>query len=295
MPRRDEGPWGRRPTNARVVPMAPHRVPARTRLLAAVVAVLALLAAGCGDDDDTTTDATTTSSSSSTTSTTSTTTTSTSSTTTSSLPSGPTEPIPDDQLPGEAFDLTPAAGSVLAVVGVEHDDVLNVREGPGVDNGVISELAPTSVEAVATGRGRLLDESIWWEVTLDDGTIHGWVHSRFTAQIGPTGDITAQIVADLGTLPNAATMDELADLVIGTLAIDSEVPTTVTLTVAPTTGDLTEATYDVLGFGDDALYGLRLHIFASSADAPGLALKTVEATDLCVAPRGVSQPSGLCA
>jgi enoyl-CoA hydratase len=38
-------------------------------------------------------------------------------------------------LPGEPIDFGPAAGDVLAVIGVSHDDVLNLRSAPGAEPG----------------------------------------------------------------------------------------------------------------------------------------------------------------
>jgi hypothetical protein len=50
--------------------------------------------------------------------------------------------------------------------------------------------------------------------------------------------------------------------------------------VAPSVGDLGEVTYDVIGLGDDAVRGLRLHVFGQPIDE-GFSLKTVEMTALC--------------
>ncbi len=52
---------------------------------------------------------------------------------------------------------------------------------------------------------------------------------------------------------------------------------------APTTGDLHEITYDMIGLGDDSVAGYRLHIFAISngEDDEGLTLKTIERTTFC--------------
>lgn len=282
----------------------------RSRGFVLLVAV-ALLASACGDDDagdpptsSTTTaavatttaaPATTTSSDSSTTTSTTTTTTTAAPTTTSTT--SPTAgPIPDADLPGDDFDIAPAAGSNIAVVGVQYDDTLNVREVPGMDGAIIAELAPTSTDAVATGRARMLTESIWWEVTTADGRI-GWVGSSFTAQIGPTNDTTAAVIAALGYTPEEASVQDLAFLVAETVDTDPDVPTDLVIVVAPDeTGDLAEVTLDVIGLGDDSVRGVRLHVFGTplpSGDA--FALKSVEATDLCDPTRGPTSPDGICA
>ena len=126
----------------------------RLRPLTGALAVLALLAVGCGDDDGAG-DGTTTTSTSSTTSSTTTTT-----TTTTTTPPGPTTPIGDADLPGTAFDPTPQPGQVLSVIGVAHDDVLNVRRAPGTDQDIVAELGPLADDFVATGRARMLTLSL---------------------------------------------------------------------------------------------------------------------------------------
>ena len=174
-------------------------------VLAAGVMSGALLS-GCGDDDTaaTTTTAEETSSTaedvtSSTTTSSAPATTSTTTATTALVP--PTAPLPESELPGTAFDLAPASGAVLAVMGVRYDDVLHVRYAPGTDQAVVADLAPVAEDFVATGRARSLTESTWWEVTTADG-IYGWVSARFTARRGPTFDVTAEVIAELGETPS---------------------------------------------------------------------------------------------
>lgn len=257
------------------------------RSLTTIVAALVLLASGCGDDSstDTVTDpgSTTTAPSSTTTP---------DSTTTTAAASTPATPLPDDQLPGEAFDLAPAADAVLAVVGVAFDDTLNVRRAPGTDQDVVAELDPLAADAIASGRSRMLSESIWWELTTVDGII-GWVNARFTAQVGGTDDITARIIEQIGSTPSAESMDALAEKVTGALR-DTDIPSTVTNVVPATTGDLGEVTYDLVGLGDDSVHGLRLHVFGTPIDDGGFSLKTVESTSLCDSRRGVSAEGDLC-
>lgn len=282
--------------------------------LATGVAVAALLLAGCGDDDSgseddpldsTTTESTTTTteppstSSSTTTSSTTTSSTTTSSTTTSSTTTTeapPDGPLPGDQLPGEAFDLSPASGDVLAVVGVRFDDVLNVRRAPGTDQAVVAELAPTADDAVATGRARMLTSSIWWEVTTADGVV-GWIGSGFTAKTGATFDTTASVIDELGYRPEEATMSDLGLLVVDTVDRDPDVPSSIVMSVeADETGDLGEVTFDLVGLGDDSTRAVRLHVFGEPLPSgDGFALRAVEQTDMCDPVRGPTEPDGICA
>jgi len=281
------------------------------RLVAALVLTTSVLV-GCGDDDGdadatTTTETPATSGSPTTTetpttsespTTTETPTTSESPTTTEtpSTTSTPDGPVPDDELPGEAFDISPDAGDLIAVVGVRFDDVLNVRRTPGTDGEILAGLAPLADDAVATGRARMLTSSIWWEIVTADG-VTGWVGSSFTAQIGPTGDTTAAVIAELGYRPEEATMSDLGLLVAETVDRDPDVPSDIVMSVeADETGDLGEVTFDLIGLGDDSVRGVRLHVFGQPLESgDGFGLRSVEQTDLCDPVRGPSEPDGLCA
>src|SRR5687767_1075984 len=98
------------------------------RRMLALLALGGLLALGaCGDDDPgaaATTEGPT----------------STGDTTTSGLEQTTTGDSATTELAGEPSDIGPAEGDVLGVVGVAHDDVLNVRSGPGAAQKVIATL-----------------------------------------------------------------------------------------------------------------------------------------------------------
>jgi hypothetical protein len=69
-------------------------------------------------------------------------------------------------------------------------------------------------------------------------------------------------------------------------------PSRIVMSVAPTVGDLGEVTYDVVGLGDDALGGVRLHVFGDPAEGgEGFVLSNVERTFICS--RGVTD-DGFC-
>lgn len=258
--------------------------PSRPLLLTNIHTLLALLcvvaiATGCSsdsvstsDDAETTTSETTTSAS--TPLTTATTTTTTAATTMTTVATTLTEP----SLPGEELESFPQSGDLLAVVGVAHDDVLNVRELPGIDQDIIATLSPTANSAIATGRARALPSSIWYELTVDGET--GWSSSSFLAFLGGTDDATAEFL-DGSELPQAETMVQLADIVAAEFA-SQEPASEIVQTVAPTVGDLGEITYDVIGIGDDSVIGFRLHIFATPLESgEGFGLGTIERTTLC--------------
>jgi hypothetical protein len=200
-----------------------------------------------------------------------------------------TEVSSTTSLPGEAFDIGPAAGDVVAVVGVRYDDVLNLRDGPGVGYEPLLGLDPLADDLVATGRHRLLESSIWTELTADGVT--GWVNSRYIGYLGGVDDITSWVVSQLGGIPEAETMLDLGRMVAESFRQD-EGDFRAEMVVPPTVGDLGEVTFDVVGLLDDAQLGWRLHIFGQpTAGGEGFSLKSVEATAFCG--RGVTE-DGLC-
>lgn len=189
-----------------------------------------------------------------------------------------TDTAADDDLPGEAIDLFVEIGDVLGVVGVSDDDTLNVRAKPGTDQEILTTIDGETDDLVGTGRARSLPSSIWYEVSVD-GEI-GWVSSSFVAFLGGTDDATAEFLADGGSV-SAETMTDLGRLVAERFASEDP-PSKVVQTVAPTVGDLGEVTYDVVGLGDDALLGYRLHIFAMEDDnGETFTVSNIERTSLC--------------
>jgi hypothetical protein len=69
-------------------------------------------------------------------------------------------------------------------------------------------------------------------------------------------------------------------------------PSRIAMSVAPVVGDLGEVTYDVVGLADDALFGVRLHVFGDPAEGgEGFVLSNIERTLICS--RGVTD-DGLC-
>ncbi|MXW98150.1 MAG: hypothetical protein F4Y05_07765 [Acidimicrobiaceae bacterium] len=223
-------------------------------------------------------------------------------------------PEPAVSLPGEPYEFGPAAGAALAVVGVSHDSVLNVRDVPAgeivarLDNvmNVGSEPVVYVREAdsdaliatldlnrgvIATGNTRKLPTTIWHEIRMADAV--GWASSAFLSPLGATSDATAEVVAVLGETPAAPTLEELARVVARAVASDDP-PSRIVVSGTPVLGDLGEVTVDVLGLPDDAVRGFRLQVFAEQDSESDLfTLRTVESTTICDSHRGVSE-EGLC-
>jgi hypothetical protein len=214
-----------------------------------------------------------------------TTTTTSTPTTTTTVPTTTTT-----TLPGESIDLFPEAGDILAVVGVSFDSELNVRAAPGTDQEVLARLAPLTDDVVATGQERQLPDSIWYEITTTD-EVTGWASSAYLAWIGETSDVTAAVIEQLGETPAAETMLGLG-LTVALSQSSEEPESRIRVAKSPTVRDLGEVTYDVIGLGDDAVFGLRLTVFGTPDETgDGFTLKSVESTALCA--RGITA-EGLC-
>lgn len=272
-------------------PMVQHRSRIPALLL---TATLAIGACGSADTASTGTDgsddgSTVASSTEPTASTGSTSTTTGSETSGASTTSTSDAADPATTLPGEPFVGFAQAGDRLMVVGVAHDDTLNVREGPGLSYPVMVALSPTESDVAATGEARLLDRSLWYGLDTTSGD--GWVNARYIAFEGDVVDSTSQVVDSIGEIPVAETMLDLG-LLVAEDRSSTDVESDIVVVVAPTLGDLGEVTYDVIGLADDSLYGLRLHVFGEPIPGDGgFSLKSVEETALCG--RGVTE-SGLC-
>jgi hypothetical protein len=173
------------------------------------------------------------------------------------------------------------------VIGVAHDDVLNLRVAPGADQEILAGIPPLYSDLIALGSTRQLAASMWIEV--DYSGLEGWVNLRFIAYLGATSDVTADVVSNLGETPSAGTMPALGLIVAESIV--AEAPDASSVMSAPATeGDLGEVTYDIVGFGDDSVRGTRIHVFGEPV-GDGFALKTVEASPFCS--RGVD-PDGVC-
>ncbi|MEX1094343.1 MAG: hypothetical protein WEF28_14475 [Acidimicrobiia bacterium] len=247
------------------------------RLTPALLVSLALVIVACGADVS---DSTTTTTAPSTTTTVETTTTTVEATTTTSADTTTT-------LAGEPIDFGPAADDVVMVAGVAYDDVLNLRAAPGADQPISDEIPPTFADLVAQGNTRDLSPGFWIEVDYE-GTV-GWVNLAYIAFEGDTTDETSNVIDELGERPVEPTMTDLGEVVAGVFASDEEPKSDIVQVTEVVEGDLIEVTYDVIGLADDAVRGVRLHIFAEES-SDGFTLRTVEVTLLCG--RGVSD--GLC-
>lgn len=249
------------------------------------------------------------------------------------------EPMPEDEatdedaaepgdtgaaadLPGEPFELGPAEGAGLAVVGIRYDSALNMREVPNgeiiarLDNVMDGARDPgvyvrqpnsddiiTTVDlqngVVATGNTRQLPTTIWHELQVGD--LLGWASGTFLAPLGAPRDAIDEVVEGLGGTPTADTMSELGLRVAALFESTGEVSSRTTISSRPGVFEAVgDVTLDVLGLPDDSLRGYRIHIAADSVaedwtqgDGGPFNLRSVTVTPICDSYRGVSD-DGVC-
>ncbi len=158
-----------------------------------------------------------------------------------------TAPTPPESMPGDVIEFGPRAGDQIAVVGVAHDDTLNVRIAPGTEFEIIDMLDPLADDIIALGENRLLTSSFWVEVESGDGA--GWVNEAFVGFLGVSQESTSPAVATTG---GAVAVGEM----LAQTYVSQDPPSTVTL--VSDEGDT--VIYDVLGLGDDAVKGFRLTV-----------------------------------
>lgn len=186
----------------------------------------------------------------------------------------------------------PTLGDVVAVVGVDHDDVLNVRAGPGTDHAIVFAVGPMVTGITVTGRAVESGASVWYEVGVSGES--GWVNGAYISMLGATDDATSELAALLGSpladddllsLGASIANSYLAEEGGGWIAL-------VDLPVLAASPSIVSHVYDVIGLADDSIKGYRLVIHSTTEVASGLfLLHSVERTSMCW--RGVDS-DGLC-
>lgn len=195
-----------------------------------------------------------------------------------------------DDLPGEVIEIFPWEGDELAVVVVDHDDVLNVRELPDPGATVVTELDPLSRSVVATGHNRSVDDwGIWARVQAEGVT--GWANVTFLGYLGQTSDADE----DFSEVGPADSVEDLA-LAVGTRAAELNGAAEIDnarIAISDISGpvDSPDVTVDVTGVPDDAQKGERLLMRAGTNASGAIQVEFVERTIICT--RGVSE-DGLC-
>lgn len=160
-----------------------------------------------------------------------------------------------------------APASRWGVVGVVHDDQLNVRSRPDASAPVLARLSPTATSVEVTTRR----QGEWRQVKVDGQT--GWAHGRYLAQFGEPADATQEARA-AGIAPTRA---EVVRVVARRMGGEGSKVTTATTGRKPVV--------DVLGVEDDSLLGTRLRLVIVPGEA-GFEVRRATAQPICA--RGVT-------
>jgi hypothetical protein len=83
------------------------------------------------------------------------------------------------QPPAVRYDEEPRAN--WDVAGVAADDVLNVRDAPGVDGTIVATLAHDAAEFESTGRIAYVGQQLWREVIVPGDGV-GWVSGAYLTE-----------------------------------------------------------------------------------------------------------------
>ncbi len=241
-------------------------------------------------------------------------------------PAAEDPPVPEDDegdpsetLRGEPYEFGPQSDAALFVVGVSHDEVLNVRDTPA--GTVVATLDPLNLAGgrapfvtvrdaagttvaeselrtaiTATGQARQLPTTVWYQFRA--AGITGWSSAAYLAEMGAPDDFTAEARAGLGDDLATDTMEELGRRVAELLASEEPQSRIVVTARAGVAEGVADIGLDIIGLADDSLLGYRIAVSADPAgnwltdDDPGpYTLSFVERTAICR--RGVS-PGGLC-
>ena len=183
----------------------------------------------------------------------------------------------------------PITGSVVAVVGVEHWDILEIHQDPGVSSPLVGTLDPLDDTVVALGYARQLPQSIWWCISWNGGS-GAWASSIYLSRMAdPYQSFDSSSWVGL-TAQNLE--DFLSD-------VENQYQRPATSEGGPMRIVISELDYinnvisiDVIGFLDDSLLGARLTFSTSLQSDGSLIIDDAQFRGMCR--RGGGPGSDLC-
>ena len=184
---------------------------------------------------------------------------------------------------------TPSDGKILAVVGVEYWDILEVHSDPGESPPLVGTLEPLDDSIISLGQARILPQSIWYCIEWQNGT-GAWASSYYLSYLADPHPVSNP---DRWVDLNAANLEDFLE------EVESEYERPAESEGGPmriVISDLdyinNEVSFDVIGFLDDSVKGLRL-TFSTSVEPDGsLTVSSVQSRAMCV--RGGGPGSHLC-
>ncbi len=208
---------------------------------------------------------------------------------------------------GKRFEYGPAKNTIMHVVGVRFDDVLNLRKAPGANAKLVTSKAPGPLllpQLVSLGSGWLPDDGgAWWHVEINDSGnahhgMHVWAHTNYLKPLAAASNKTNDIVQIIGS--DYSGVENLKQKLLQLRSDDSSSPKSVIsqdeLGLDASGGSVQ---IELLGYKDDSIYGEIFYVTftnqwnsseANDRRITGQQIGQILVTPVCQ--RGVSD--GLC-
>jgi len=180
----------------------------------------------------------------------------------------------------------------------DPDGGLNMRVAPTLASEII-EVFPRSSAVLTMGTCATLGAFDWWKVANVQGSLEGWVSSRFLSELPVFNPGLGGAINDLENVGTSAdSLDDLAAQLATAYGFDEDV--VITTVVEPEAIDAVggTTTYDLTGLKDDASNGYRLEIdfvFDKNESEEGelVSYTAIKITSYDLCSRGVTE-EGIC-
>lgn len=183
----------------------------------------------------------------------------------------------------------PISGSVVAVVGVEHWDILEIHEDPGVSSPLIDTLDPLDDTVIALGFARQLPQSIWWCISWEGGS-GAWASSIYLSRLA---DPLQGYDSDRWVGLNAENLEDFLSEVESEYERDPNSeggPMRIVISELDYSSNI--VSFDVIGFLDDSVAGARLTFTTATQSDGSVTVTDVQYRAMCR--RGGGPGSDLC-
>jgi hypothetical protein len=212
-----------------------------------------------------------------------------------------TEPPPDTTIEDDDTVACEAPEKKPHYVDVPLDDPdggLNVRSEAGIDNPVLVTIE-RSQELISTGGCETLGTVDWWEVTTSDGSITGWVSSRFLSDLPVFNPGLGKAIVDTDNIGiGGETVEELMRNLAEKYGFGEDV---VVSPIGEPIGQDAQGgsvVYELTGLKDDASNGYRIEmdvLFDKNEENDGeiVSYTALKITNYSLCSRGVTE-DGLC-
>lgn len=174
------------------------------------------------------------------------------------------EPSNDfDFPPGRRFDYGPAKNTVMHVVGVRHDDALNLRAAPTANAKLVTSKAPGQLifpQLLSLGSGWLPDTGgAWWQVEINhpENVLHGekvWAHTNYLKPLATATNKTDEIIRKIGS--DYSGVEQLKQRLIHLRSNDTNmIKSVVSQDEMGMDASGGSVQIELLGYKDDSVYG----------------------------------------